>query len=345
MGERLYRKRGNPTWYGWYYDRSGKRKPVCLKTHDKRTASLKLRRDERQAHGEDHDAADAPPYLVMAAMGDWLQHGLVGKSAGTKDYYSIKSGHLNRLLGNHDVNGLGAEDVSKYITTRREEEKASQHTVSKEMTTLRLCLRWAHEQRWKDGGLRMVRDPRPLVPEMKSGYMPRKRFLERAEFERLADSFKRKHRRDWIVVATYTGGRDSEVGGIRWTDVDFLGGWVTLNGTKTEKAQRNIPMHQSLRAALMGMPRRKDGLVVGPWGGVVEDMRKHCLELGIEKASPNDLRRTFASWLVQAGVPLKVVAELLGHTSTAMVEKVYGHLVNDNLRDAVKLLPRRRASR
>jgi hypothetical protein len=42
--------------------------------------------------------------------------------------------------------------------------------------------------------------------------------------------------------------------------------------------------------------------------------------------TPNDLPRTFASWLVQAGESLFVVATLLGHSSTRMVERVYGRL-------------------
>jgi len=280
----------------------------------------------------------------MTAMGHWLAHGLMGKAPGTLDYYTNKSGHLNRLIGKVDVNGLEAEHISRYLATR-EAEGASQHTRSKEMTTLRLCLAWAHKQHWKNGARRLLRDPRALIPEMKAGYVPRKRFLKSDEFDRLLASVKRKHRRDWLLMAVYTGGRESEIASVKWSDIDFEGEWVTLPGTKTEKARRNIPMHPTLRATLQSMKRRPDGLVVGPWEGVVEDLRKKCLAIGMPKVSPNDLRRTFASWLVQRGVPLKVVAELLGHTSTIMVEKVYGHLVNDNLKDAVKLLPKRRLSR
>ncbi|MGH7179913.1 MAG: tyrosine-type recombinase/integrase, partial [Tepidisphaeraceae bacterium] len=54
---------------------------------------------------------------------------------------------------------------------------------------------------------------------------------------------------------------------------------------------------------------------------------------------PNDLRRTFASWLVQQGVPLLTVATLMGHSSTRMVERVYGRLSKQNLDSAIALLP------
>jgi integrase len=47
--------------------------------------------------------------------------------------------------------------------------------------------------------------------------------------------------------------------------------------------------------------------------------------------TPNTLRHTFASWAIQRGVPLFHVAKALGHASTAMVEKHYGHLAPDHL--------------
>ena len=54
------------------------------------------------------------------------------------------------------------------------------------------------------------------------------------------------------------------------------------------------------------------------------DLARACRAAKIPRVSPNDLRRTFASLLVQDGVPLDVVAKLLGHSSAAMVYRVYG---------------------
>ena len=55
--------------------------------------------------------------------------------------------------------------------------------------------------------------------------------------------------------------------------------------------------------------------------------------------TPNDLRLTFASWLVQARESLFVVATLLGHSSTRMVELVYGRLDHATLASAIAKLP------
>jgi integrase len=68
---------------------------------------------------------------------------------------------------------------------------------------------------------------------------------------------------------------------------------------------------------------------------VRRDLGDACNRAGIDPVSPNNLRRTYASWLKQRGVDSAVVAKLLGHTSTRMVDLVYGHLADDTLAAAV----------
>lgn len=58
-----------------------------------------------------------------------------------------------------------------------------------------------------------------------------------------------------------------------------------------------------------------------------------------DTVTPNDCRRTFASWLAQSGVPLFHAAKLMGHGSTKMLERVYARLAPENARSAIAMLP------
>ena len=58
----------------------------------------------------------------------------------------------------------------------------------------------------------------------------------------------------------------------------------------------------------------------------------------IEAMGFHELRHTYASGLVNKGVPLAYVAAQLGHTDTTMVEKYYGHLCPSALADSIRKL-------
>jgi len=63
-----------------------------------------------------------------------------------------------------------------------------------------------------------------------------------------------------------------------------------------------------------------------------------CGKAEIDNFRFHDLRHTAASPMVMAGVPLKTVAEILGHTTTAMTER-YSHLLPGHMLRAVEMLP------
>nr|WP_276570777.1 tyrosine-type recombinase/integrase [Halochromatium glycolicum] len=64
-----------------------------------------------------------------------------------------------------------------------------------------------------------------------------------------------------------------------------------------------------------------------------------CLKSHLGSHQKHDLRHTCAAWLVQAGVPMAEVRDVLGHCTLAMTER-YAHLAPENLRTAVAHLDR-----
>jgi Phage integrase family len=131
----------------------------------------------------------------------------------------------------------------------------------------------------------------------------------------------------WLVVAVYTGGRDSEVDALEWPDMDWSGKRIRIRGTKTGEADRWVPLLPPLEAVLL-RSRQATGHVVGEWGNVRRDLHAACEKhrANIPPCSPNDLRRTFATWMANMGVAENVLVALMGHTSSKMIRKVYARL-------------------
>jgi integrase len=139
--------------------------------------------------------------------------------------------------------------------------------------------------------------------------------------------------------------------------VDLKFGRMLIPGTKRETRRRTVPLAPALRHLLEQVAvKDRRGKLVQSWGNVRRDLHaavhranrkltEAALEVGepmpdkIPLVSPNDLRRTFASWLIQNGADRFTVAQLMGHSSTRMIEKVYGKLRQENLDMAIAVLP------
>jgi integrase len=93
---------------------------------------------------------------------------------------------------------------------------------------------------------------------------------------------------------------------------------------------------ESWRTARDRKPIARDGT---PLERALVELRERAKSLGINPESlalrnltPHDLRRTAASWAVQSGASMAVVAASLGHADTRVTEAHYGHLADDPVR-------------
>lgn len=90
-----------------------------------------------------------------------------------------------------------------------------------------------------------------------------------------------------------------------------------LRGTKRESRERHVPAVLPFQKSRLPYALRHlagtDGALFRPWGNVRRDILEACKRAKIAPCSPNDLRRTFSNWMVEAGVPLNHIAQLMGH--------------------------------
>ena len=137
-----------------------------------------------------------------------------------------------------------------------------------------------------------------------------------------------------------TGMRRGEFLARRWSAIDTKGKQLTIEGSTAKNQQtRQIPLNvEALEVLKQWKEQAPDGERVFPidtgfktaWAALLERAK-------ITKFRWHDLRHHFASRLVQAGVPLNTVRELLGHGSMAMTLR-YAHLATDQKREAVEKL-------
>ncbi len=202
----------------------------------------------------------------------------------------------------------------------------------------------------KNRARRSLRKNALLAPEQDS---PRAHAIpDLATLNRLADTCGQVHQSysDFVMLAALLAARSSEVSGLRAGDVDFDLNLVTIRrqtfpgagGLVTKQTKGRNVRHVPILAPLLPILQRltagrqpKDRLLTGPRGGVLTtatvrdatDWDHVVAELGLPDLTRHGLRHTGATWMADAGVPLHVLQQILGHAS---IETTRGYLHPDH---------------
>jgi integrase len=172
----------------------------------------------------------------------------------------------------------------------------------------------------------------------------RVRYLTIAEAQRLLNASDVDFR-PLVHAALETGCRYGELTRLEVQDFNPDAGTVAIRKSKsgkprhvvlTEQGADFFKQHCAGRAGSELMLRHADG---SPWKKSEQSrpMRGACAHARITPAVGfHQLRHTWASHAVMAGVPLMVVARNLGHVDTGMVEKHYGHLSESYVTEAIR---------
>jgi integrase len=338
MGQ-LY-KRGD-TWHADYFDRDGIRRRISTRTTDVKVARARLRELELATT----DRAARETETLDQALIYFVDVVHAASSAGTIRCYRQKARHLSRLLGGTLLDALSREQVERYIAARLD-EAAHTHSIHKELVVLRGTLASARDRDRFHGA-------NAVVPPFSADYTPRTSYLTPDQFASLAQHLcprrqnlkpgpleRWERRRDqrvlYCLLIAFASPRVGELHALRWEHIDRARGVLRIPRGKT--VSRTIAIHPMLLPWLERLDAGT-GPVVEPWRNVGRDLPAACARAGVPRCTPNDLRRTFASWLVQGGAPLMVVSRLLGHSSTRMVDLVYGQLDEATLLGAIARLP------
>jgi integrase len=261
------------------------------------------------------------------------------------DANSIK--HLNRVFGGLPLSKITQDMIEEYVRVRRstkiegrlydgKERCLSPASVNRELACLKTMLNKAVE--WG----KLETSPCVRVRKLKENNA-RTRFLTEAEMERLMKAVSPPELADVIAILLHTGMRKGELQGLKWADVDFDHGLITLTRTKNGKV-RHIPMNEVTKQVLLRrrIAKKSDSWVFPgtkpdkPWDFYTAfDMAR--AKAGLKDVRLHDLRHTFAAHLCMRGADLMTVKELLGHHSLEMTQR-YMHLTERHRAEAVARL-------
>jgi len=203
----------------------------------------------------------------------------------------------------------------------------------KTLNTLIGILRIAFQMAWENGRIESDRAWRCLrrVPNVER---PRMLFLTRPECRQLLDEC-RPDLQQLVMGALYTGCRSTELLRLTPADVARDGYGIYVAPVKTYRP-RFVFLPDEGMAFFISLCRdrgprdplfvRRDGQ---PWQ---PRHHRHLFKRAVRAAGlPEEftfhgLRHTYASQLIQAGTPLSIIAEQLGHANSTTVSRTYGHL-------------------
>jgi integrase len=172
---------------------------------------------------------------------------------------------------------------------------------------------------------RGLHDSNPVIGTEKRKERSRHRVLSDTELYKIWNALGANDYDDILRLLLLTGQRAGEIGGLRWSEIDFDEGLISLPAQRTKNGQpHSFPMSKPVRDILKARPHKREfvfGRGNGGFSGWNGDTKRK-LDGHIAGAGPSlphwtihDLRRTFATGLQRLGIRLEVTEAILNHVS------------------------------
>jgi integrase len=356
----IYRDRRTGRYVARLPARYGRQSRAGFRT---RTEALEWLRQELARRERNPVPLAADRTTVAEYLAYWLrQVAPTMRPSSVRHHTGIRRRYLIPALGAVPLGRLQPTQIQDFYTALRQGEwngrRPGPATLLAVHATLRRALRCAVQ--W---GL-LERSPLERVVAPPSP-RPRVAYWTPAEVCRFLEAVRGHPWESLYVVAAYTGLRQGELLALRWEDVDLARGVVVVRRTaqrvprqgwvfgppKTGR-ERAVPLAPRTREVLRALWVRERaagqepaGLIWrSPSGDPLTPQRLREIFVataqaaGLPRLRFHDLRHTTATLCLQAGVPLRVVAELLGHTNPAMTAAVYTHVPSALVEAAVQAL-------
>ena len=344
-GEGYLRQRANGSWTITIYlgkdDRGKPRQMVRTIRGTEREAQAELAR----LIAERDQGVDLKPQTVTFSelMKRWLDMKTPDLAPVVAETYeTLLRVHVEPVLGKlklRDIKPLHIEAVKSAVLKKGRSSKSALNVFRLVNAILKQAVKWQL----------LARNPADSVDAPRA-----KRFVAHPptpqELARLLEVADATPYGPIARLAALTGARQGELLSLVWRDVDWNAALLTIRGTKTRSSLRTVDLG-SVALTLLTEHRlreREKRLKLGPGatcgsdeatiftnlvgkpmdaGGLKRTWKRILRDAGVGHFRFHDLRHASATFMLQAGVPLQMVSQRLGHSRTSTTTDTYAHVL------------------
>ena len=268
------------------------------------------------------------------------------KATTLQGYESNLRIHIYPTFGKKRLDEITTDDVQKFLNEREHLAKNTVHTI---FVLLGEIMESAYEDRIISSN--PTRSKRLIIPSKKKKVREalspdQLKLIIHDIATKLTDDTERR----MMAIILFTGMRRGEMLWLRWEDLDFENRLIhvkravayttnqpLLSTTKTASGQRAIPMDEQLVELLK--PVQPKGFIIGgdePITQMVyQRIQRHINEkIDMFGATPHIFRHSYISALVEAGVDLKTVQQISGHSNVTTTMNIYTHTRTSRVQEA-----------
>ena len=147
-----------------------------------------------------------------------------------------------------------------------------------------------------------------------------------------------------IIFLLETGLRRSELIGLHWEDYNADDHSIFVSASKTPAGIRKVYLTKKAEAIIQAMPHINDYIFNHTKGNpVTKTVMRHLIDRirrasGVQELACHVCRHTFVTRLCESKVPVKAIAQIIGHAKVDYVLDIYAKLEADELRKAIYAL-------
>lgn len=255
----------------------------------------------------------------------------------TKHKYQYRADNL-RFFDAYDLRDLKKKDIKKYAQLRR--VTVSNGTINREISFAKAAINRVNE----DYELK-INNPFEKVKFVEDDYIPN--YLSRSQYERLIASALETNNQDlyhYIILLTMTGARPIELLTLKWSNVHLEKKQFIVRNHYS-KSKRTMYKYLNDTAFMVLLERQAQAIGDYVFTNPKTDDHIKSYSKGFQlckkRAKVNctmyDLRHTYASWLIQKGVGIYTIKDLLGHGDIDSTMR-YAHLDYAQYLDSLSLI-------